>query len=368
MAIAGRAFRRGTYASIGGRHLHRRRRPVVRGRRGRDRRADRPERRRQDHHAAVARRHPAADRRARAASTATTSSRDPLEAKRRLAFMPDEPHLFEYLTVDEHLRLVGAALRRGRFRARAAALLDELELTGKERSLPGELSRGMRQKVVIACGLVRDATTLLFDEPLTGLDPIGIRRMRETIIARGAGRRRDPAVVASAASGRGGLHPRHHHGPRTEDRRRHGRRAGGARGRSPRPARASSRSSCTSPAAGRPVGGLDPHRLPTDATSHGDGTGPVIGASLYIIVCSARNRVRLRLRRLREPRYLLGAMAGSAYLYFSIFRFGRPSRFGGVPLGRGAARRGRPAAAAVAGAGQRRGHAGRDCCSRSSPR
>ena len=43
----------------------------------------------------------------------------------------------------------------------------------------------MRQKVVIACGLVRDASTLLFDEPLTGLDPIGIHRMRETIVARG---------------------------------------------------------------------------------------------------------------------------------------------------------------------------------------
>jgi hypothetical protein len=56
-------------------------------------------------------------------------------------------------------------------------------------------------------------------------------------------------------------------------------------------------------------------------------TEPVIGASLYIIVCSARNRARLRLRRLREPRYLLGALAGLAYLYFSIFSFGRPSRF-----------------------------------------
>ena len=42
---------------------------------------------------------------------------DPLEAKRRLAFMPDEPHLFEYLTVDEHLRLDRAALRRRRLRA-----------------------------------------------------------------------------------------------------------------------------------------------------------------------------------------------------------------------------------------------------------
>ena len=110
---------------------------------------------------------------------------DSIAAKRQLAFMPDEPHLFEYLTVEEHLRLVGRLYTVDDFDRRARALIGELELTGKERSLPGELSRGMRQKVVIACGLVRDATTLLFDEPLTGLDPIGIRRMRETIVARG---------------------------------------------------------------------------------------------------------------------------------------------------------------------------------------
>jgi ABC-2 type transport system ATP-binding protein len=110
---------------------------------------------------------------------------DAIEAKRRLAFMPDEPHLFEYLTVDEHLRLTARLFGVPDFEARAKPLLEELELTGKEQSLPGELSRGMRQKVVIACGLIRDATTLLFDEPLTGLDPIGIRNMRATIVARG---------------------------------------------------------------------------------------------------------------------------------------------------------------------------------------
>jgi len=110
---------------------------------------------------------------------------DPIEAKRRLAFMPDEPHLFEYLTVEEHLRLVARLYGVADFDAKARALIDELELKGKERSLPGELSRGMRQKVVIACGLVRTPSVLLFDEPLTGLDPIGIRRMRETIVARG---------------------------------------------------------------------------------------------------------------------------------------------------------------------------------------
>jgi ABC-2 type transport system ATP-binding protein len=116
---------------------------------------------------------------------------DPLEARRRLAFMPDEPHLFEYLTVEEHLRLVARLYGVEDFDRRANALLDELELKGKEGSLPGELSRGMRQKVVIACGLVRPATTLLFDEPLTGLDPIGIRRMRNTIVARA----RDGAAI-----------------------------------------------------------------------------------------------------------------------------------------------------------------------------
>jgi len=108
----------------------------------------------------------------------------PIEAKRRLAFMPDEPHLFEYLTVEEHLRLIARLYTVPDFEARARALIGELQLAGKERSLPGELSRGMRQKVVIACGLVRDASVLLFDEPLTGLDPMGIRLMRETIVRR----------------------------------------------------------------------------------------------------------------------------------------------------------------------------------------
>ncbi len=120
---------------------------------------------------------------------------DGLEARRRLAFMPDEPHLFEYLTVEEHLRLIARLYTVPEFDRRATALVEELELIGKERSLPGELSRGMRQKVVIACGLVRDASVLLFDEPLTGLDPLGIRKMRQTIVARG---RAGAAILVSS--------------------------------------------------------------------------------------------------------------------------------------------------------------------------
>jgi ABC-2 type transport system ATP-binding protein len=111
--------------------------------------------------------------------------RSPVEAKRQLAFMADEPHLFDYLTVIEHLRLTARIYKVGDVESRAKALLEELELTEKANSLPGELSRGMKQKVAIACGLLHDPAALLFDEPLTGLDPLGIRRMRQTIVARG---------------------------------------------------------------------------------------------------------------------------------------------------------------------------------------
>ena len=110
--------------------------------------------------------------------------KDPVSAKRALAFIPDEPHLFEYLTVDEHLRFIARLYGVLDIDARLPALLAELELSEKRRALPGELSRGMRQKLAIACGLLHDPTALILDEPLTGLDPGGIRRMRETIASR----------------------------------------------------------------------------------------------------------------------------------------------------------------------------------------
>nr|HPK72921.1 ATP-binding cassette domain-containing protein [Vicinamibacterales bacterium] len=66
----------------------------------------------------------------------------PVEAKRLLAFMADEPPLFDYLTVMEHLRLTARLYRVRDAEARARALLAELQLTGKEHALPAELSRG----------------------------------------------------------------------------------------------------------------------------------------------------------------------------------------------------------------------------------
>ena len=108
----------------------------------------------------------------------------PVEAKRHLAFMPDEPRLFDYLTVEEHLQFVARIYQVQDFRSRMDPLLEEFELADKRKALPAELSRGMKQKLMIACGFIHAPDVLIFDEPLTGLDPLGIRRMKQSIVQR----------------------------------------------------------------------------------------------------------------------------------------------------------------------------------------
>jgi ABC-2 type transport system ATP-binding protein len=109
---------------------------------------------------------------------------DPLEAKRALAFFTDEPRLFDYLTVRQHLRFVARLYAVADHEAIAVPLLEELEIADRLDSLPAELSRGMKQKLAIACGLLHAPRVLMFDEPLTGLDPLGIRRMKDSILKR----------------------------------------------------------------------------------------------------------------------------------------------------------------------------------------
>jgi ABC-2 type transport system ATP-binding protein len=109
---------------------------------------------------------------------------DPVDAKRALAFIPDEPHLFDYLTVQEHLRFIARLYGVADAEERIPVLLAELELADRLTTLPGELSRGMKQKLAIACGLLHNPSALILDEPLTGLDPAGIRKMRRTIADR----------------------------------------------------------------------------------------------------------------------------------------------------------------------------------------
>jgi ABC-2 type transport system ATP-binding protein len=108
----------------------------------------------------------------------------PIAAKRQLAFFSDEPRLFDYLTVEQHLAFVARIYQVENYQQLAGPLLEELEIADKRNLLPGELSRGMKQKLAIACGLLHSPKVIFFDEPLTGLDPIGIRRMKNSFMKR----------------------------------------------------------------------------------------------------------------------------------------------------------------------------------------
>jgi ABC-2 type transport system ATP-binding protein len=116
---------------------------------------------------------------------------DPIAAKQQLAFFNDEPRLFDYLTVQQHLNFTARIYQVANYEALAAPLLEEMEIADRKNALPGELSRGMKQKLAIACGLLHSPRVIYFDEPLTGLDPLGIRRMKDSILKRS----RDGAAI-----------------------------------------------------------------------------------------------------------------------------------------------------------------------------
>jgi len=118
------------------------------------------------------------------------------EAKRHLAFVPDTPHLFDYLTVEEHLRFSGRIYGIADVEARMDRLLAEFGLQDRRQHLPGALSRGMKQKAAICMAFLHDPVAIFLDEPLTGLDPIGIRAMKDSIVARAT--EQGAAVVVSS--------------------------------------------------------------------------------------------------------------------------------------------------------------------------
>lgn len=106
---------------------------------------------------------------------------DPVAAKRVLAYIPDDPPLFPDLTVDQHLAFTAAAFEVAGAENQVDRLLDEFELTSKRHTLARDLSRGMRQKLTICCAYLHDPSVILFDEPLTGLDPAGIRTLKLSV-------------------------------------------------------------------------------------------------------------------------------------------------------------------------------------------
>jgi ABC-2 type transport system ATP-binding protein len=107
-----------------------------------------------------------------------------LAVKRRISYLPENPYFYDYLTAQELLEYFGSlfgyspADRRGR----AAKLLDEVGIGAERRLQLRKFSKGMLQRVGIAQALVNDPEVIFLDEPMSGLDPLGRREIREMIL------------------------------------------------------------------------------------------------------------------------------------------------------------------------------------------
>lgn len=99
-------------------------------------------------------------------------ARDPLEAKRRIGFVPDGAPLYPNLSPRQHLTLAGRlhGMPPEHVSAETDHLLTCLELHDRIDDPVGEFSRGMRQKTALACAMIHRPRLLVLDEPLAGLD------------------------------------------------------------------------------------------------------------------------------------------------------------------------------------------------------
>jgi len=106
--------------------------------------------------------------------------KEPLAAKRAMAYIPDEPFVYPKLTGWEFLRFIGDiyAVPAAEQKRRIPELLETFELTAASGELLESYSHGMKQKLLIASVLLRRPKAVLFDEPTVGLDPKSIRRFK----------------------------------------------------------------------------------------------------------------------------------------------------------------------------------------------
>jgi ABC-2 type transport system ATP-binding protein len=107
-----------------------------------------------------------------------------LSAKRRLGYLPESPYFYDYLTPEEFLDFIGAlcALPSAERRARADRLIARVGLDHARGRPLRKFSKGMLQRIGIAQALMADPELVVLDEPMTGLDPLGRKEVRDLIL------------------------------------------------------------------------------------------------------------------------------------------------------------------------------------------
>jgi ABC-2 type transport system ATP-binding protein len=108
------------------------------------------------------------------------------DAKRVLAFLPDDPPVYDKLSALEYLEFVAGlwSLPPDIAAQRAEELLRQLDLWPQAEQRAESYSRGMRQKLALAGALIHEPRLLILDEPLTGLDAAAARQVKDLLVAR----------------------------------------------------------------------------------------------------------------------------------------------------------------------------------------
>lgn len=123
--------------------------------------------------------------------------------RQTFAFIPETPILYDELTLWEHLELTAMAygLEEDVFKERAQVLLKEFKMEAMKKWFPSHFSKGMRQKVMIMCAFLVEPPLYIVDEPIVGLDPLGIKSFLDLLSnmkANGAGVLMSTHILATA--------------------------------------------------------------------------------------------------------------------------------------------------------------------------
>jgi ABC-2 type transport system ATP-binding protein len=113
---------------------------------------------------------------------------EPVESvsmRRRIGYLPENPYFYDYLTPDELLTYVGSlfGIRQPALGRKVRGLLEKVGLAESARLQLRKFSKGMVQRIGIAQAIINDPEVVFLDEPMSGLDPLGRREVREVIVS-----------------------------------------------------------------------------------------------------------------------------------------------------------------------------------------